>query len=108
MHRALPPDVVVVQGAWVLTLPAGEDEALLIRGDPLLVLNRVLHVFDGVAACHVEGDDLACESLDKELKAAAAASASGRTATAACCCESLSRFVKFLFVCGSGMGETQC
>merc|ERR1711916_352438 len=36
-------DVVVRERAAVLQLLAGEDEALLIRGDALLVLNLLLH-----------------------------------------------------------------
>ncbi len=42
-------DVVVGKGAAVLELLSGEDEALLIGGDPLLVLDLALHHVDGVA-----------------------------------------------------------
>ena len=44
VQRGLLLDVVVGQGAAVLQLLASEDEALLIRGDALLVLNLLLHV----------------------------------------------------------------
>ena len=39
MEGGLLLDVVVGQSAAILQLLAGEDEALLIRGDALLVLN---------------------------------------------------------------------
>jgi hypothetical protein len=42
-------DVVVRQGAAILELLAGEDQALLVRRDTLLVLDLGLHVVDGVA-----------------------------------------------------------
>ena len=38
MEGGLLLDVVVGQGAAVLQLLAGEDQTLLVRGDPLLVL----------------------------------------------------------------------
>jgi len=41
-------DVVVREGAAVFQLLAGEDEALLVGGDALLVLNLGLDVVDGV------------------------------------------------------------
>jgi len=49
VERGLLLDVVVSQGAAILELLAGEDEALLIRGDALLVLDLLLHRGDGVA-----------------------------------------------------------
>merc|ERR1712093_126349 len=41
-------DVVVLESAAILELLAGEDEALLVRGDALLVLDLGLHGLDGV------------------------------------------------------------
>ena len=52
-------DVVVREGAAVLELLAREDQALLVRGDALLVLNLSLHVVDGVRRLDLEGDGLA-------------------------------------------------
>merc|ERR1711879_953292 len=63
-------DVVVGEGAAVLKLLASEDEALLVRGDALLVLDLLLHVLDGVARLDLESDRLTCESLDEDLHAA--------------------------------------
>ena len=60
-------DVVVGEGAAILKLLAGEDEALLIRGDALLVLDLGLDVLDGVRGLHLEGDGLAREGLHKDL-----------------------------------------
>jgi len=65
MEGRLLLDVVVAQRPAVLELLAREDEALLIRGDALLVLNLLLHVLDRVGRLHVEGDSLARESLDE-------------------------------------------
>jgi hypothetical protein len=55
------------EGAAVLQLLAGEDQALLIRGDALLVLNLLLNVVDGVGRLHLQGDGLASQSLDENL-----------------------------------------
>jgi len=50
--------VVVSEGPAVLQLLAGEDEALLVRGDPFLVLDLGLHVVDGVRGLHLQRDRL--------------------------------------------------
>ncbi len=67
VERGLLLDVVVRQGAAVLQLLAGEDEALLIRGDALLVLDLRLHVLNGVRGLDIEGDGLAREGLHEDL-----------------------------------------
>src|SRR3989344_1136314 len=69
VERGLLLDVVVGQGAAVLELLAGEDEALLIGRDALLVLNLLLHVLDRVAGLDLEGDGLAGQRLDEDLHA---------------------------------------
>merc|ERR1719348_318084 len=48
MQRALLLDVIVGQSPAVLKLLPGEDEPLLVRGNPLLVLDLGLHVLDGI------------------------------------------------------------
>ena len=53
-------DVVIGKGPAVLELLAGEDEALLVRGNSLLVLDLGLHIVDGVRRLHIERDGLAC------------------------------------------------
>ena len=60
VQRALLLDVVVGEGAAVLQLLAGEDEALLVRGDALLVLDLGLDVVHAVAGLDLQGDGLAC------------------------------------------------
>jgi len=60
-------DVVVGQRAAVLQLLAGEDEALLIGGDALLILDLRLYVVAGVGRLDVEGDRLASQGLDEDL-----------------------------------------
>ena len=52
-------DVVVGQGAAVLKLLARENEALLIGGNALLVLDLRLDVVDGIRGLNLEGDSLA-------------------------------------------------
>ena len=66
-------DVVVAQGAAVLKLLTREDEALLVGGDALLVLDLLLDVVDGVGGLDVEGDGLSGEGLDEDLHSAAKA-----------------------------------
>jgi hypothetical protein len=60
-------DVVVLKGAAILELLAGEDESLLVWGDSLLVLDLGLHVLDGVGLLDIEGDGLAGQGLDEDL-----------------------------------------
>jgi hypothetical protein len=60
-------DVVVGQGATVFKLLAGEDQALLVWWDTLLVLNLALDIVDGVGRLDLEGDGLAGEGLDEDL-----------------------------------------
>ena len=60
-------DVVVRERAAVLQLLAREDEALLVRGDALLVLDLLLHILDRVAGLDIEGDGLARQGLDEDL-----------------------------------------
>ena len=62
-------DVVVREGAAVLELLAGEDEALLVRGDALLVLDLGLDVLNRVGRLDLEGDGLAGQGLDENLHA---------------------------------------
>jgi hypothetical protein len=49
VQRRLLLDVVVAQRAAILELLARKDEALLVRGDALLVLDLLLHVLRGQA-----------------------------------------------------------
>ena len=86
VEGALLLDVVVGEGAAVLELLAGEDQPLLVRGDPLLVLqlkcsqqdisqikrSRLyldlgLNILDGVRGFDLEGDGLAGKGLNEDL-----------------------------------------
>jgi len=69
VQRRLLLDVVVRQRAAVLQLLAGEDEALLVRGDALLVLDLLLHVLDGIARLDLESNRLTGQGLDEDLHA---------------------------------------
>ena len=73
VQRRFLLDVVVRQRAAVLQLLAGKDQALLIRGNALLVLDLLLHVLDGVRRLNIEGDGLAREGLDEDLHTTAKA-----------------------------------
>ncbi|WVZ87262.1 LOW QUALITY PROTEIN: hypothetical protein U9M48_033931 [Paspalum notatum var. saurae] len=60
-------DVVVSKGAAFLKLLASEDEALLVRGDALLVLNLGLHILNCVGGLNLQGYGLAGEGLHEDL-----------------------------------------
>merc|ERR1711896_13093 len=64
-------DVVVLQCASIFELLAGEDEALLVWGDTLLVLDLGLHSFNCVGAFHLQCDGFAGESLHEDLHSSA-------------------------------------
>ena len=67
VEGALLLDVVIRKSATVLELLASEDETLLVRRDPLLVLNLRLHIVDRVGRLDLQGDGLAREGLDEDL-----------------------------------------
>ncbi len=58
MESGLLLDVVIRESAPVLELLAREDQALLIGGNALLVLNLLLDVVDGVRRLDLESDGL--------------------------------------------------
>jgi hypothetical protein len=60
-------DVVVRKSAAILELLAGEDQALLIRGNSFLVLDLGLHVVDGVGGLDIKSDGLTGERLHENL-----------------------------------------
>ena len=70
MKGRLLLNVVVGQGATILKLLAGEDQALLVGWDALLVLDLGLDVVDGVRRLDLERDRLAREGLDEDLHTA--------------------------------------
>ena len=67
MKSRLLLDVVVAEGAAILELLAGEDEALLVGRDTLLVLDLGLDIVDRVRRLDLKGDGLAGEGLDENL-----------------------------------------
>ncbi len=56
------------QGAAILKLLAGEDQALLIWRNTFLVLDLSLDVVDGVRRLKLKGDGLSSKGLDEDLK----------------------------------------
>lgn len=67
MKRGFLLNVVIAQGPSVFQLLAGEDEALLIRGNALLILNLGLDVVDGIGWLDIESDGLARQGLYENL-----------------------------------------
>ena len=59
VERGLLLDVIVCESAAVLELLAGKDQALLVWGDALLVLDLGLDILDGVRRLHLQSDGLA-------------------------------------------------
>merc|ERR1711975_35922 len=64
-------NVVVRKSTAVLELLAGEDEALLVWWEALLVLDLGLHILDRVRWLNIEGDGLTSEGLDENLHTSA-------------------------------------
>jgi len=64
MEGRLLLDVVIGESAAILKLLAGENQALLVRRDTLLVLDLALDVVDGVRGLDLKGDGLAGERLN--------------------------------------------
>jgi hypothetical protein len=51
-------DIVVGEGTAILQLLSGEDQALLVGRDALLVLDLGLDIVDGVAGLDLKSDGL--------------------------------------------------
>lgn len=60
-------NVVVGQGAAILELLAGENQALLVGGNALLVLNLRLDIVDSIGGLHLKGDSLARQGLHEAV-----------------------------------------
>ena len=67
VERGVWLDVVVGERLAVLELLAGEDQALLVRRNALLVMDLFLDNRDGVVVLDIEIYRLTSEGLDKEL-----------------------------------------
>ena len=68
MERTLLLDIVVTEGATVFELLSGKDQALLIRGNPFLVLDLGFHIIDGIRWFHIESNGLSREGLYEDLR----------------------------------------
>jgi hypothetical protein len=64
MEGGLLLDVIIGESAAILKLLASENQALLVRGNTLLVLDLGLNIVDGVGGFDFKGDGLAGEGLD--------------------------------------------
>ena len=62
-------DVIIGKSAAILELLAGEDQALLVRWDSLLVLDLGLDIVDGIGRLNLKGDGLARKGLDEAVGA---------------------------------------
>uniref|UniRef100_A0A0A9AYZ8 Uncharacterized protein n=1 Tax=Arundo donax TaxID=35708 RepID=A0A0A9AYZ8_ARUDO len=58
MQGGLLLNIVISNRAGVIELLASEDEALLVRWNPFLVLNLHHDVADGVRGLHIKGEGL--------------------------------------------------
>ena len=67
MKGGLFLDVIVAERAPILQLLPRENQTLLIRGNPFLVLDLGLDVVDGVRGLHFQSDGLARQSFHKDL-----------------------------------------
>ncbi|KAL8136444.1 hypothetical protein V2J09_002445 [Rumex salicifolius] len=66
LHATTEPED---QGSSVFKLLPGEDEPLLVRWDPFLVLDLSLDIINGVRALNFQGDRLPGEGLHEDLHA---------------------------------------
>jgi hypothetical protein len=67
VQRGLLLDVVVGKSAPVLELLSGEDQALLVWGNALLILDLLLDDLDRVGCLRLKGDGLAGQCLNEDL-----------------------------------------
>ena len=67
MQGCLLLDIVVGQCAPVFQLLSSKDQSLLIWRNAFLVLDLLLHVFDGIAWFYVKGDGFTSQSLYENL-----------------------------------------
>jgi len=70
MQGRLLLNVIIGQSSAVLQLLSGEDQSLLVRRDPLLILDLGLHVIDGVGALNLQRNSFPRQGLDKDLHTA--------------------------------------
>ena len=63
MESALLLDIVVGEGTTVLKLLASKDQALLVRGNALFILDLALDVVDGVRGLDLKSDGLASDCV---------------------------------------------
>ena len=67
VEGALLLDIVVAERAAVFELLPGENQALLVGRNALLVLDLALDIVDGVARFHLEGDGFARDCAQVRL-----------------------------------------
>jgi hypothetical protein len=67
MESALLLDIVIRKSAPILELLSGEDQALLVRGNSLLILNLGLDIIDRIGGLDLERDGLASEAIGVEV-----------------------------------------
>lgn len=60
-------NVVVGKSAAILELLASKDQALLVGGNALLILDLLLDTFDGVRRLDLEGNSLTRKGLHEDL-----------------------------------------
>ena len=71
MEGALLLNVIVGKRTTIFELLASEDQALLVGGNTLLVLDLGLDVVNGIRGLDLKRDGLSRQSLDEDLHTAA-------------------------------------
>ena len=70
MKGRLLLDVVIRESTSIFELLSGENQALLIGGNPFLVLDLRLDVVNGIRGLDLKGDSLARQGLNENLHTA--------------------------------------
>lgn len=60
-------DIIIGESSTVVKLLSGEYQTLLVRRDPLLLLDFHFYVFDSVGGLNVQSDGFTCQCLDEDL-----------------------------------------
>ena len=67
MESSFLLNIVILEGAAIFKLLTCENKSLLIRRNSFLILDLLLHGFNGVSIFDFQGDGLTGECFDKDL-----------------------------------------
>jgi hypothetical protein len=69
MQSTLLLDIIIRKRTSILKLLPSKNQTLLIRRNPLLILNLALDIVDGIRRLNLQGNRLASQRLDENLHA---------------------------------------